>query len=265
MPNISLWFGFISAGAILAWSLLQQGVARNILNAHGLVIVLGGAAAAMIISTPAAQLLTALRTLLWSLAPSGLPSRSAVASEVIRLSHKARAEGGILALRDESPDFADGFLRRALATAAACSETAAARELLEAEIRNRRLARQEDANVFRTLGNLSPMFGLLGTLLGMLKVLSTMSDPSKLGPGMALALSSAFIGIVVANFFCVPIAGQIRLLAMRQTMILEMIMEGALDIATNRPAYQVEMRMTAYLLNPGTPLSRDEGSAAGPA
>ncbi|OGR93483.1 MAG: hypothetical protein A2V88_10250 [Elusimicrobia bacterium RBG_16_66_12] len=262
MPNISLWLGFISAGAILSWSLLQQGVARNILNAHGLLIVLGGAAAAMLISTPASQLLAALRALLWIMAPSGLPTREEAAAEIIRLSRKARAEGGLLSLRDESPDFADGFLRRALATAAACSETSAARQILEGEIRNRRLSRQEEANVFRTLGTLSPMFGLLGTLLGMLTVLTAMSDPAKLGPAMALALSSAFIGIVVANFFCVPIAGQIRLLAMRQTLLLEMIMEGALDIAINRPVYQVEMRMASYLQNPGAPA---EGSSAGPA
>jgi len=97
------------------------------------------------------------------------------------------------------------------------------------------------------------MFGLLGTLLGMLKALTAMSDPAKLGPAMALALSSAFIGIGVANFLCIPIAGQIRLLAMRETLLLEMILEGALDIAVNRPAYQVEMRMASYLESPVAP------------
>ncbi|MEK7382561.1 MAG: MotA/TolQ/ExbB proton channel family protein [Elusimicrobiota bacterium] len=258
MPNISLWLGLIAAGGVLSWSLFQQGVARNILNAHGLLIVLGGTAAAMLINTPAAQLFTALRTLLWIMAPAGLPSRPEVAAEVIRLSHKARAEGGLLALRDESPDFAGGFLRRALETAAACSETSAAREILEGEIRNRRLARQEDANVFRTIGTLAPMFGLLGTLLGMLQVLTAMSDPAKLGPAMALALSSAFIGIGTANFLCIPIAGQIRLLAMRQTLLLEMILEGALDIAVNRPVYQVEMRMASYLASPVASTARQE-------
>ena len=97
------------------------------------------------------------------------------------------------------------------------------------------------------------MFGLLGTLLGMLQVLTAMSDAAKLGPAMALALSSAFVGIVVANFFCIPVAGQIRLLAMRQTLLYDMIVEGALDIATNRPPYQVEMKMAAYLENPTGP------------
>ncbi len=91
------------------------------------------------------------------------------------------------------------------------------------------------------------MFGLMGTLLGMLKVLTNMSEPTKLGPAMALALSSAFIGIGMANLFCVPMAGQIRLLSMRETQALEMIIEGVLAIAVNQPTFQVELRMGAYL------------------
>jgi chemotaxis protein MotA len=116
---------------------------------------------------------------------------------------------------------------------------------LELEVRRRRINRQEDANVFRTLGTLAPMFGLMGTLLGMLNVLTNMSEPSKLGPAMALALSSAFIGISMSNFICIPLAGHIRLLAMRETMIFEMLIDGILSIAMNQPTYQVELRMGA--------------------
>jgi chemotaxis protein MotA len=170
-----------------------------------------------------------------------------VAVEIVRLSRLAQAQGGLLALRGESAEFAGGFLQRSIAAAAACGETDAARQILELEVRRKRIARQEDANVFRTLGTLAPMFGLMGTLLGMLKVLTNMSEPTKLGPAMALALSSAFIGIGMANLLCVPMAGQIRLLSMRETQSLEMMIEGVLAIAMNQPTYQVELRMGAYL------------------
>lgn len=261
MPNLSLWLGAVSAAAILAWSLLQPGASRNIVDAHGLVVVLGGAAAAMLISTPAAQLFSALRAMARVIGPGRQPSPEEIAAEIVRLSRRAHAQGGLLALRDESPEFAGGFLRRALAAAAACGETSSAREILELEVRRRRVARQEDANVFRTLGTLAPMFGLMGTLLGMLKVLTNMSEPTKLGPAMALALSSAFIGIGLANLLCVPIAGQIRLLAMRETQGLEMLIEGVLAIAVNQPTYQVELRMGAYLEE--RPAAAARGGAAG--
>jgi chemotaxis protein MotA len=201
----------------------------------------------MLISTPAAQLFSAARAVLWILIPGRLASPEEIAAEIVRLSRRAHSQGGLLALRGESGDFAGGFLQRALAAAAACGETAAARSILELEVRRKRVSRQEDANVFRTLGTLAPMFGLMGTLLGMLKVLTNMSEPTKLGPAMALALSSAFLGIGLANLFCIPMAGQIRLLAMRETQALEMLIEGVLAIAMNQPTYQVELRMGAYL------------------
>ncbi len=249
MPNLSLWLGLVAAGAVLAWSLFQPG-AKTIFDKHGLVIVLGGAAAAMLISTPATQLFSALRTFLWTLVPGRMPSLEDASGELLRLSRKARAEGGLLALRDESVDFAGGFLRRALNAAQSSGETAAARDIVELEIKRRRVQRTEDANVFRTLGLLAPMFGLLGTLIGMLQVLQSMTEPTKLGPAMALALSSAFLGIALANFLCVPIAGQIRLMAMRETHLLEMILEGVLEIAANRPTYIVQLKLEAFLGHP---------------
>ena len=247
MPNLTLWLGVLAAAAIMAWSLFQPGASHNIMDTHGLVVVLGGAASAMLISTPAAQLFGALRAMTWVLNPDRQPSPAEVAAEIVRLSRLAHGQGGLLALRGESMEFAGGFLHRSISAAAACGETNAARQILELEVRRRRVARQEDANVFRTLGTLAPMFGLMGTLLGMLKVLTNMSEPTKLGPAMALALSSAFIGIGMANLLCVPMAGQIRLLSMRETQALEMMIEGVLAIAMNQPTYQIELRMGAYL------------------
>ncbi|MBI3564038.1 MAG: MotA/TolQ/ExbB proton channel family protein [Elusimicrobia bacterium] len=253
MPNLSLLLGAAAAAAIVAWSLLQPGAGLNLMDAHGLVVVLGGAAAALLISTPASQIFSAARALAWAVGPGGLPPPEEAAAEIVRLSRRAQTEGGLLALRSETDEFAGGFLKRAIEAAATCNETDAAREILQLEVRRRRVARQEDANVFRTLGTLAPMFGLMGTLLGMLKVLTSMSEPSRLGPAMALALSSAFVGIGASNFLCVPLAGQIRLLSMRETQVLEMMIEGVLAIASGRPTYEVEMRMGAYLAGAGTP------------
>jgi len=118
--------------------------------------------------------------------------------------------------------------------------------MLETQIRQMRILRQEDANFMRTMGTLSPMFGLLGTLLGMVQVMETVSTPTKVGPAMALALSSAFVGIAMANIVCVPLAGQMRLRAMKETKLLEMILEGVLDIAAGKPSALVELHLDSY-------------------
>lgn len=246
MLNISLWAGLFSSGAVLAWILTRPGAARNMYDPHGLLIVFGGLASAMLVNTSLSQIRGALRAVAWVLFPAGLPSPAEAAAELARLSRRARAEGGLLALRGEGEGFAGGFLKYALETAAACGETNGSREILDIAIRRKRIQRQEDANVLRTMATLAPMFGLLGTLVGMLQVLNSMSEPTRLGPAMALALSSAFIGIGLANFICVPLAGHIRSQAMRETMILEMIVEGVLEISISRPTFQVELRLAAY-------------------
>ena len=97
------------------------------------------------------------------------------------------------------------------------------------------------------MGTLAPMFGLLGTLVGMLQVLNSMSEPARLGPAMALALSSAFLGIAIANWVCIPLAGQIRSQAMRETMLYEMIADCVIDISAKLPTFLIELRLSSYL------------------
>lgn len=262
MVNISLWIGLLSSGGVLAWILTRPGAGRSIFDQHGLLIVFGGLVSAMLVNTALPQILSALRTIAWVLFPAGLPTPAATAAELTRLSRKARAEGGILALRAEGGDFAGGFLKYTLETIAACGETTGSRDILDIAIRRKRVARQEDANVLRTMATLAPMFGLLGTLIGMLQVLNAMSDPTRLGPAMALALSSAFVGIALANFICVPLAGHIRSQAQQETLILEMIVEGLLEVSINRPTFQVELKLAAYLDRAGAPPKAEAASEA---
>jgi len=90
------------------------------------------------------------------------------------------------------------------------------RESLEEEIRLRRLDVSEDSNLYRTMGVLSPMFGLIGTLFGIIQTLSNISDPAAIGRSMAVAITSALFGIGFSNMFCVPVANKIRLRAMEE-------------------------------------------------
>lgn len=259
MVNISLWLGIISTASVIAWILNAPGTGRNIFDPHGLVIVFGGLGASMLVNTTFAQIYGAIRTVFWVLFPGNRATPASAVAEIGRLSRRARAEGGILALRGQGGTFADGFLKYALDTVSACGETNSAREILDIAIRRKRIQRTEDANVLRTMATLAPMFGLLGTLVGMLQVLTSMSDPTRLGPAMALALSSAFIGISVANFFCVPLAGHIRAASMDETLVLEMIVEGILEVSINKPTFQVELRMAAYIDQKVAGAGSDEG------
>ena len=137
--------------------------------------------------------------------------------------------------------------RDAIDLAVASGETDAVKDTLELHIKNYRSQRNEQANVFRTVALLGPMFGLLGTLLGIVQVLRNISDPTKVGPAMAVALSTAFYGISLANLVCVPIAGKIRNRTVDEALDLDIIRHGIVGIMENKPAYVLEMELQSFV------------------
>jgi len=245
--NWAFWVGiFAATGAIVYTFIAGGGGGRSLFNIHGVAVVLGGTAVATLINCPFRNIASALANVAALFLPPRMPAAEAIVAEMSRLARRAQTEGGLLSLQGESREFAVGFLNRAITVAIATGESNETRRILEAEIRQLRIRHQEEANLLRTMGTLSPMFGLLGTLLGMIHVLETISSPTKVGPAMALALSSAFVGIAFANMVCVPISGQMRLRAMTQTMAMEMILEGVLDVAAGKPPSLVELHLIGY-------------------
>lgn len=240
--------GFIAGAFILYWGIVQTGIGGIFLNLHGLVIVFGGTACATMINTSLGGIQRGFKAFVSIFFNPTIPSPAECIQNIIGLAQTAQTGGGLLALRDIDPNFAGGFLKRATTVAVMSGESREVRQILEEEIRQHRIARLETSNFFRTMGVLSPMFGLLGTLLGIIQVLRSMSEPAKVGPAMALAITSAFYGIGFSTVLCVPVANKIRQRAMQETVILELILEGVMDIMGAKLPRLIEMHLRGYSL-----------------
>lgn len=168
-----------------------------------------------------------------------------------RLAFKAR-QLGVLSIEDEAKNISDdGFLSRAIDVSLTTNDETLSRLTLEKEVARIRSRHLEIGNVFRTMGLLGPMFGLLGTLIGIISVLRNISNPESVGPAMAVAISSAFYGILLSNLICVPAAGKLRSRSMEELLSKEIIVEGLMDIFfSDRIPTMIEMRLLSYL-NPG--------------
>jgi chemotaxis protein MotA len=259
--NLGLYIGLAGGVGLALWGILSTGAVGALLNVHGIVIVFGGTATATLINCPIHTIRSAFQNFFSLLGAKRYPELEQAIAEVAELAREAHQGGGILSLRDAGGDLAGGFAHRAITTAIATGESAQTRRIMESEIKQTRIIRMEDTNVFRTISTLSPMFGILGTLLGMIEVLGSLQDPTKVGPAMALALSSAFLGIALANFVCVPIAGRIRAAAMHETLIYEVILEGILEVSAGKAPYLVELRLAAYSAERRAELETAEGGA----
>jgi chemotaxis protein MotA len=239
--------GIILAALIITHEVRAFGDLSILWNPMGLAEVLGLVVCAALVNYPFSQLRRSALWLIRVLRKHPYPSEKDVAAELIRLAKIARTQGGLLAIQNEGRTFANGFLNRAILVAIASGEREKTREILEADIQQQKSVLVEEANVFRTVGTLAPMFGLLGTLLGIILVLRNIEDPAKVGPAMSLAITASLYGISLANLCCLPIAGHIRTRSIDEARIKELILEGTLDLMSGESAYLMELKFAAYL------------------
>lgn len=236
----------VAAGALLIVIGAATGEVSGIfLNFHGFFVVVGGTAVALLINTPFAYLRDAASAMASLMRRSAYADFEDVFSELKRMSEQARS-AGLTALTAASPRSAGGYLSRAATTALEYNNPDFVREVLETEVNNDIERANEVINVIRTAGVLSPMFGLIGTLLGIVRVLQQISDPEKVGPAMALAITSALYGILLANAILVPAAGKLRVRLWEEIKLKAMIIEGVVGMMQGKVPLMLERKLETF-------------------
>ena len=113
-------------------------------------------------------------------------------------------------------------------------------------------------SVLTAMGTYSPAFGMIGTLVGMIHMLTTMDDPSQIGHGMAVALLTTLYGALLANCFFLPCAGKLKVRTGNEMLLKELIIEGILSIQAGDNPRIVEQKLKAFI----PPALRDQGFRA---
>lgn len=238
--------GLVAFAAFIVYGSVSGQFSASLVDAHAVFVVLGGTLVSMLINTPFRYLVKAVTELRFlMLNDESVDMRRAVPL-LTGLAEDCRGRG-LAALKDADPLFANGFLARVSAAALEYNDYNFVKHVIEQEINQAADETNEVANVYRTLGVLSPMFGLLGTLIGIIGVLKQLSDPESVGSAMAVAISSAFFGIFLANMICVPIAGKIRARIWLQVRMKSMILDGILEIMKGSLPMVVERRLQSYV------------------
>jgi chemotaxis protein MotA len=248
--------GFLGGVLVLVWGIKQGTTLSAFVNLHGVLIVGGGTCCAAMINSSIDDLFGALRAASRLLFTPEFKSCDEAIPVLVQLCRRARTEG-IRAAQDAGAS-AGGFFARAMDACVVLNDKTLAREALERDIVRMRSRHTEVGNVFRVCGLLAPMFGLLGTLIGIISVLRSLSDPAQAGPAMAVAISSAFYGILLANLVCVPIANKLRSRSIAEALEREVILNGVLEIIfTQRAPLALEAQLLGFVR------SRREGRPVG--
>jgi chemotaxis protein MotA len=234
----------VSLGLILIGQAIEGGSVKSLLQPTAALIVLGGTFGAVLLSfslTDVRRAGSAFRTVLtWDGEP---PSKTI--DTLMELATQAR-KGGILSLEDSLPDVRDPFLRKALRLAVDGTKGGELRGILEIENENREEYDEIPAKVFEAAGAYAPTVGILGAVLGLIHVMENLSDPAKLGHGIAVAFVATVYGVAAANLLFLPMATKVKRKARLMFQRHELMLEGVLAIQEGLSPRHVYDRLYAF-------------------
>jgi chemotaxis protein MotA len=234
----------LAIGLILIGQAIEGGSVRSLLQLAAALVVFGGTAGAVLLSYGSADVITAVRSVRAAYADSLEPA-AAVITRVLAYANRARRTG-ILSLEAELEAEPDPFLRRALRLAVDGSSQSQIRHALELEMEL--LADREDvpARVFESAGGYAPTIGILGAVIGLIHVMGNLTDPAKLGSGVAVAFVATIYGVGSANLILLPVASKLRQRAEASTRRREMLIDAALAVQEGINPRLIEQRFSGH-------------------
>ena len=224
--------GYIIGLGSVGFVLIQGNSVGLILNMHAILLVFGGTLGATLLSYPASVIFQSVRAVRIFLFPGSRPDATAVVRTIVRLADKAKRQG-VDSIETDLPQIRIPFLVSGLKMILDGVPPEIVRGNLIKEIRFSRDRHAQISNVFRSAAAYAPIFGLLGTLVGVVQVLMTLTDPKTIGASMAIAMTATFYGIFSANFLFLPIAGKLNVYAQEEIFLEELIIEGVQCIQQN--------------------------------
>ncbi len=169
-----------------------------------------------------------------------------IIKKLVGFSERARREG-ILCLESEMATTHDEFLKAGLQLVIDGTDPALVRDTLETQIAFIAERHHHGANVLETAGGFAPTMGIIGTVLGLINVLSNISDPSALGGAIALAFICTLYGIMSANLIFLPLAAKLKAKHEHEQLLKHIMMEGIMSLQSGDNPRIVEQKLKAFL------------------
>jgi chemotaxis protein MotA len=218
----------LACGVVVAAHIVGGGSARALAHGAAALIVLGGTAAATLVSHSAADIARAARAALRSFVYDETPLDKLTAS-LVGWAMRAHRQG-VLSLDAEVEQIDDPYLRHAMSLAVDGIDVAVLRDVLAAESRAREAQDDSPVRVFETAAGYAPTFGMLGAVLGLMQVMSAFDQPGRLGAGIATAFVATVYGLALANGLLLPLAGRLRERLLSGVRRRELILEAVVGL-----------------------------------
>jgi len=237
--------GIVAGFGLIIVSILMGGAPAIFVNVPSMLIVIGGTIAATLINYPLREVLGVITTLRQAFFHDERDP-TIVINKIVEFANIARREG-ILALESHASDAGDEFLQKSVQLAIDGTAPELIKDILTTELAFMEDRHSMGQSVLLAAGAFSPAFGMIGTLIGLVQMLSALEDPSQIGGAMAIALLTTLYGAVLANVVFLPCAGKLKVRTAGELLTKEIIIEGILSIQSGENPRVVEQKLKAFI------------------
>jgi chemotaxis protein MotA len=246
--DIATLLGYVLGLGLIVWSMAHGGgISGLVLFVHppAAAVVCGGSFAAILIHFPLANVKDLFKVILKNFLHKTPPPHEEI-ERIISYANLARRDG-LLALESKLQEVKDPFFAKGvqLVIDGFAAETVKDIMILDAEVEKQRHA--VGKKMLEQLGTFAPAFGMVETLIGLVQMLSNLSDPSKIGAGMAGALVGTFYGAFLANLVFLPMAGKLDIRAKEEYQRRELVIEGIAAIQSGEKPQLIKERLKGFL------------------
>ncbi|HEB68233.1 MAG TPA: motility protein A [Desulfobulbus sp.] len=242
--DIATLIGLFASFGLMLMAILQGGSLSIFIDIPSVLIVFGGTAGVALVNFPLSDVLSAVNVA--KKAFLFKETNTNLLEQLMEFANKARKEG-ILSLQSSIDTIDDEFLVKALQMAVDGQEPDDLKGMLNTEIDYIQERHSLGVSIFESLGAISPAMGMVGTLIGLVQMLQNMSDPSSIGPAMAVALLTTFYGAVLANIIFLPIAGKLKTRSKTELLQKTIIVEGMGSILSGENPRVMEQKLHAFI------------------
>ena len=221
----------ITGGMLLYWDLTS------------LIIVVGGAFFATMFRFTMASFINGLRAGAVAF-KGGLQDEEELVNEIIECANVAR-KGSILSL--EKHPVKNDFLAKSVRNMVDGIDPEIIDAILSLEMDNMKKRHKDGQDVMDYMGEATPAYGMIGTVIGLIVIMANLSDPSKIGPGLAVALVTTLYGSLFANMFFIPMASKLKYISRQELKNMQIIREGIKGLLAGENPKIIRSRLSSFI------------------
>ena len=239
----------LGVSAILVAAVMEGTHLSALIAPSAILLISGGTIGATITCYTLHQIIDTLKSLGLLIRKPGIEPRE-ITDMFVQLATVARKEG-ILALENQKLKIDHPFLRRGLRLVIDGTNPELVKQIMMTEIYVEEEGLKLSGDVFKTAGGFAPTMGIIGTVVGLIHVLGNLSDPSSLGPSIAMAFIATLYGVSSANLVFLPVAKKYGTIAKEEGLSRTMIVEGVLSLYGGDSPHIVKQKLMSFMSEKG--------------